>query len=263
MARVSTEIRDHVAHVTLTRGDKMNGVDTAMAEAIVAAGEALCDNDDVRAVVLSGEGRAFCAGLDVASFAMLAAKDPEGAVMPRLKGRNTNLYQEVALVWRRVPVPVIASLHGVAYGAGFQLALGADIRIAHPETEMSVMEMKWGLVPDMGGMVLMPELMRSDVIRRMTYTAEPVSAAQGVDWGFVTELSDDPLAAARALASTIAGKSPSAVRAAKRLIGVAESGAGEDAVLMAESREQTDLIGKPHQMEVIAANMGKRAADFG
>ena len=112
-------------------------------------------------------------------------------------------------------------------------------------------------------MVLMPELMRSDVIRRMTYTAEPVSAAQGVDWGFVTELSDDPLAAARALASTIAGKSPSAVRAAKRLIGVAESGAGEDAVLMAESREQTDLIGKPHQMEVIAANMGKRAADFG
>lgn len=262
MARVTTEIRDHIAHVTLTRGDKMNGVDTAMAEEIVAAGEALCDSDDVRAVVLSGEGRAFCAGLDVASFAMLAGQDPEAAIMPRLKGRNTNLYQEFAMVWRRVPVPVIAALHGVVYGAGFQLALGADIRIANPETRLAVMEMKWGLVPDMGGMVLMPDVMRSDVIRRMTYTAEPVSAAQGVDWGFVTEVSDDPLSTAQELASTIAGKSPSAIRAAKRLIGVAESGAGEDAVLMAESREQADLVGEPHQMEVIAANMGKRAAKF-
>jgi len=263
MDRVSTEIRDHVAHVTLTRGDKMNGVDQAMAEAIVEAGEALCGNGEVRAVVLSGEGRAFCAGLDVASFAVLAGQDPHAKIMPRLEGKNTNLFQEVALVWRRVPVPVIASLHGVVFGAGFQLALGADIRIAHPETQLAVMEMKWGLVPDMGGMVLMPQLMRSDVIRRMTYTAEPVSAAQGLDWGIVTELADDPLAASQALAGSIAGKSPSAVRAAKRLIAVAESGGNEDAVLLAESQEQADLIGKPHQMEVIAANLQKRTPNFG
>ncbi|UYV36549.1 crotonase/enoyl-CoA hydratase family protein [Rhodobacteraceae bacterium D3-12] len=262
MARVTTEIRDHVAHVTLSRGDKMNGVDQAMAEGIVEAGEALCDNGEVRAVVLSGEGRAFCAGLDVASFAMLAGNDPEAVIMPRLEGKNSNLYQEVAMVWRRVPVPVIASLHGVVFGAGFQIALGADIRVAHPETEMAVMEMKWGLVPDMGGMALMPEVMRSDVIRRMTYTAKPVSAKQGLEWGFVTELAEDPLAVAQGLATEIAGKSPSAIRAAKRLIAVAESGAGEDAVLMAESREQADLVGKPHQMEVIAANMGKRAPKF-
>ncbi|MDQ2092345.1 crotonase/enoyl-CoA hydratase family protein [Marimonas arenosa] len=263
MARVSTEIRDHVAHVTLTRGDKMNGVDQAMAEAIVAAGEALVGNDDIRAVVLSGAGRAFCAGLDVASFAQLAAGDPHARIMSRLEGKNTNLFQEVAMVWRRVPVPVIAALHGVVFGAGFQLALGADIRIAHPETQLSVMEMKWGLVPDMGGMVLMPRLMRSDVIRRMTYTAEPVKAAQGMDWGFVTELAEDPLVAAGQLAEIIAKKSPSAVRAAKRLIAVAESGTDETEVLLAESREQADLIGKPHQMEVIAANMQKRAPDFG
>ena len=262
MARVSTEIRNHVAYVTLTRGDKMNGVDQAMVEAIVEAGDALVGNDDVRAVVLSGEGRAFCAGLDVASFAMLAGQDPNAVIMPRLEGKNTNLYQEVAIVWRRVPVPVIASLHGVAYGAGFQLALGADIRIAHPETQLAVMEMKWGLVPDMGGMVLMPEIMRSDVIRRMTYTAEPVDAVRGLEWGIVTEISPDPLAAARSMAETIAGKSPSATRAAKRLISVAESGVGEDEVLLAESREQAGLIGKPHQMEVIAANMQKRAAKF-
>ena len=263
MARVTTEISDHVAHVTLTRGDKMNGIDFEMAAAIVDAGEALIGNEEVRAVVLSGEGRAFCAGLDVASFAVLAGGDPEETVMPRHAGRTGNLFQEVALVWRRVPVPVIAALHGVVFGGGFQLALGADVRIAHPETKLSVMEMKWGLVPDMGGMVLMPPLMRSDVIRRLTYTAEPVSAEQGLGWGMVTELADDPLAAARALAEAIAGKSPSAMRAAKGLIAVAESGAGEAEVLMAESRAQVGLIGKRHQMEVIAANMAGRAPDFG
>lgn len=262
MARVTTEIRDHIAHVTLTRGDKMNGVDSEMAEAIVAAGEALCGDESLRAVVLSGEGRAFCAGLDVQSFAMLAAQDPQAAIMPRRAGRDTNLYQEIALIWRRVPVPVIASLHGAVFGAGFQLALGADIRIAHPETQLAVMEMKWGLVPDMGGMVLMPALMRSDVIRRLTYLAEPVDARQALDWGMVSELSDDPLAAAHALAAEIAGKSPSAVRAAKRLIGVAESGAPRADVLLAESREQADLVGGAHQMEVIAANMQKRPPKF-
>lgn len=263
MARVSTEIHDHVAHVTLTRGDKMNGVDPEMAESIVAAGEALCAREDVRAVVLSGEGSAFCAGLDVASFAMLAGQDPEAAIMPRLEGKTSNLYQEVALIWRRVPVPVIASLHGVVFGAGFQLALGADIRIAHPDTRLSVMEMKWGLVPDMGGMVLMPGCMRSDVIRRLTFTAQEVSGTRALDWGIVTELSGEPLVAAGQLAETIASKSPSAMRAAKRLIAVAESGAGEAEVLLAESREQAALIGKPDQMEVIAANMAGRAPDFG
>lgn len=260
MARVSTEIKDHIAHVTLTRGDKMNGVDPDMAEAIVEAGTALIGREDVRAVVLSGEGKSFCAGLDVASFAVLASQDPHERIMPRSHG-DTNLYQEVAMVWRKVPVPVIASLHGVAFGAGFQLALGADIRIAHPDTKLAVMEMKWGLVPDMGGMVLLPRLTRSDVIRKLTYTAQPVDARQGLDWGLVTELSDDPLAAAQAMAGEIVGKSPSAVRAAKRLIGVAE--AAQDAhVLMEESREQADLIGKPDQMEVIAANMSKRAPVF-
>ncbi len=261
MARVTTETRDHIAFVTLTRGDKMNGVDQAMAEALIEAAHGLAEDESLRAVVLSGEGRAFCAGLDVASFAALAGGDPEEIVMPRTHG-NTNMYQELVLAWRRLPVPVIAALHGVAFGAGFQLALGADVRIAHPETQFSIMEMKWGLVPDMGGMALLPQLMRSDVLRLMTYTAEPVSAEQALGWGIVTELSEDPLAAATKLAGTIASKSPSAIRAAKRLIEVAESGAGEDAVLMAESREQADLIGGPHQMEVIAANMQKRAPKF-
>lgn len=260
MPRVSVEIDAHVAHVTLTRPEKRNAVDPEMAEAIVAAGQGLMDKD-IRAVVLSGAGKSFCAGLDVMSFAQLAASDPEAMILPRSHG-DGNLFQEVAMVWRRLPVPVIAALHGVAFGAGFQLALGADIRIGASDLRVAVMEMKWGLVPDMGGMVLLPRLARSDVIRRLIYTAAPVEAPQALDWGLVTELADDPLAAARELAAEIAGKSPSAIRAAKRLIALAESGAPQAEVLMAESREQAALIGRPHQLEVIAANMAGRPPRF-
>jgi enoyl-CoA hydratase/carnithine racemase len=260
MARVTTEIRDHIAYVRLTRADKRNAVDPEMAEAIVAAGQALLDAD-IRAVVLSGEGKAFCAGLDVMSFAQLAAGDPEALILPRTHGTG-NLFQAVAMVWRQVPVPVIAALHGVVYGAGFQLALGADVRIAAPETELAIMEMKWGLIPDMGGMALLPRLTRSDVIRCMTYTARPISAVQAREWGLVTDLADDPLAVACDLAAEIAGRSPTAIRAAKRLIGVAESGVDEAAILMAESRAQAALIGKPDQMEQIAANLAGRAPRF-
>lgn len=261
MPRVTTRITDHVAHVILTRPDKMNAVDPEMAEAIVAAGQALIDSD-IRAVVLSGEGKAFCAGLDVMSFAKLAAGDPEALILPRSHG-NTNLFQEVAMIWRRLPVPVIAALHGAVYGAGFQLALGADIRFSAPEAQLAIMEMKWGLIPDMGGMALLPRLTRSDVIRRLTYSATPISALQAERWGLVTEIAEDPRAAAQALARDIAARSPSAIRAAKRLIGHAESGIGEDAVLMAESVEQAALIGKPDQMEQIAANIARRAPVFG
>jgi len=259
--RVTIDIVDHVAHVRLTRADKMNAVDPEMAEAVIAAGRHLMGLGDLRAVVIAGEGRGFCAGLDVASFARFASSDPEGRIMPRTHD-DANLMQEVAMVWQRVPVPVIAAVHGVAYGAGFQLALGADIRIAHPETKLAILEMKWGLVPDMGGMVLLPKLARADVIRRMTFTAEPILAPQALEWGMVTELSDTPLEAATALAKTIATKSPSAMRAAKRLLQLAESGASQADVLYAESREQTDLIGKPDQMEQIAANLQNRAPAF-
>ncbi|WP_010138850.1 crotonase/enoyl-CoA hydratase family protein [Oceanicola sp. S124] len=259
--RVRVEIRDHVAHVTLVRSGKMNAVDTDMARSIIGAGEALSGRSDIRAVVLAGEGRAFCAGLDVASFTEFAGTDPEARVMPRTHG-DANLYQQLCLVWRELPVPVIAALHGVAFGAGLQLAVAADVRIAHPETQLAIMEAKWGLVPDMGGMVLLPRLLRSDVLRLLTYTARPVTAAQALDWGLVTEIAEDPLAAAQALATEIAGKSPSAMRAAKALIALAESGAPADQVLYEESRAQTGLIGGKHQMEVIAANMAGRAPDF-
>ena len=259
MARVSVEYKDHIAHVTLTRGDKMNALDDAMVKAIIAAGQEVAASD-ARAVVLSGEGKSFCAGLDLMSFAQMGKVDPEAWLMER-SHEDANEMQEVAMVWRRVPVPVIAALQGAAYGGGLQLALGADIRIAAQDAKLSVMEMKWGIVPDMGGMVLLPRLLRSDILRRLTYTAETVAAAQALDWGLVTELAVDPLARAQELAGMIAGKSPSAIRAAKGLIDRAEA---EDraAVLLAESGAQVKLIGKPDQMEVIAAQMQGRKPAF-
>jgi enoyl-CoA hydratase/carnithine racemase len=262
MARVSVEIENHIARVTLTRGDKMNALDAEMIQAIVAAGESLVDNADVRVVILTGEGPGFCAGLDTSNFTAHAGSDPVELLVPRTHG-NCNLFQQVAMVWTQVPVPVIAALHGVAFGGGLQLALGADIRIAHPETRLSVMEMKWGIVPDMGGMVLLPRLLRSDVVRKLIYTADQIIAEDAARIGLVTELSEDPLATATELAEQLALKSPSGLRAAKRLIAFAESGADEPAVLMEESREQANLMGKPDQVEVIMANMQKRTPKFG
>ena len=261
MSRVSITYENHIAFVRLTRADKMNAVDQQMIDAVIAAGQEVAASD-ARAVVLSGEGRAFCAGIDITGLSGMMGKDPAEALMPRTHGDgSTNQWQEVAMIWHRMEIPVIAAIHGVCFGAGMQLALGADIRIAAPGTRFAVMEMKWGIVPDMGGMVLLPPLVRSDVLRRLTYTAEQVETDQALAWGLVTEKADDPLSAATALATTIAGKSPSAIRAAKRLIAIAET---EDAatVLEAESRIQSELIGKPHQMEVIAANMAKRAPEF-
>ena len=261
MSRVSVTYENHIAHVRLTRADKMNAVDQDMITAVIAAGNEV-EASDARAVIVSGEGKAFCAGIDISGLSGMIGKDPAELLMPRTHGNGTtNQWQEFTMVWSRMDIPVIAAVHGVCFGAGIQLALGADIRIASPDAKFAVMEMKWGIVPDMGGMVLLPRLVRSDVLRRMTYTAEPVGAEQAERWGLVTEIADDPLAAAQALAETIAGKSPSAIRAAKRLIGVAET-ADAVAVLDAESREQVDLMGKPHQMEVVAAAFGKRAAVF-
>ena len=160
------------------------------------------------------------------------------------------------MIWHRLDVPVIASLHGVVFGAGLQLALGADIRFAAPDTQLAVMEMKWGLVPDMGGMVLLPRLLRDDVMKRLIYTAAPISAAQAASWGLITELADDPVAAAQKLATDIAGKGPNAIRAAKNLCAYAYTASPAD-VLKEESRVQVSLLGKPEQMEVIAAQFAK------
>ncbi|MFW8636335.1 crotonase/enoyl-CoA hydratase family protein [Cribrihabitans pelagius] len=260
MTRVSISYKDHIAHVALTRGEKRNALDEAMVKAIIAAGQEVAASD-ARAVVLSGEGESFCAGLDLGSFSGFMQRDLSAWLMER-SFEDANEMQEVAMVWRRVPVPVIAAVQGACFGGGLQLALGADIRVAGPDARLSVMEMKWGLVPDMGGMALLPGLLRPDLLRRLTYTAATVPAEQALDWGLVTELAGDPLARAHQLAGEIAARSPSAIRAAKRLIAYAESGASQADVLLRESAEQLELIGKPEQMEAVAAGLSRRPPNF-
>jgi enoyl-CoA hydratase/carnithine racemase len=259
--RVSVTYDNHIAHVRLMRADKINAVDQAMIDAIIAAGDEVAASD-ARVCVISAEGKGFCAGIDIAGLGAMIGKDPNDLLMPRSHGNGTtNQWQEVAMVWTRVPVHVIVAIHGVCYGAGMQLALGGDIRIAAPDAKFAVMEMKWGIVPDMGGMVLLPRLVRSDVLRRLTYTAEPVSAQVAEGWGLVTEIAENPLAAAMTLAEALTLKSPSALRAAKALIDFAETN-DPDAVLLEESRVQAQLLGQPDQMEVVAATFQKRAPVF-
>ena len=257
--RVSISIDTGIADVRLNRPDKMNALDPAMFEGIAAAGVELAAAPELRVVVLSGAGRAFCAGLDMMSFTKLKSAGG-GDITDRSHGA-ANLFQHVAWLWRQLPVPVIAAVHGVAFGGGFQIMLGADVRIAAPDTKLSIMEIKWGLVPDMAGIALTRTLMRDDVLRELTFSGRVFSATDGVGYGCITRVDPDPHAAAMTLAREIAGKNPDAVRGAKRLYNqAAEDDAA--AILRAESVEQQRLIGSANQMEAVMANVEKRAPIF-
>ena len=254
--RVTITIEEGVADVRLSRPDKMNALDPAMFDGIVGAIEELSGAKGLRAVVLHGEGRAFCAGLDMASMG--------GGVSSDIGARThalANKFQHVAWGWRTLAVPVIAAAHGVAFGGGLQILSGADIKIAAPGTRFSVMEMKWGLVPDMAGMALWRGNVRDDVLRELTYTAREFLADEAVKFGFVTRIAEDPLAEARTLARSIANRNPHAVRGAKRLLNqMSDDDSG--ALLQAESDEQDKLLYKPNQIEAVQANMEKRAPKF-
>ena len=263
--RVSVVVRDGIADVRLTRAEKMNALDDAMFDALVAAGQRLTGNASVRCVVLSGEGRAFCAGLDMGSFGRIGSGDTDvpGAGKPlatRTHGA-ANREQYAVLVWRQLPVPVIAAVHGVAFGGGLQLMLGADLRIVAPDTKLSIMEIKWGLVPDMGGTLLMRGLVAGDVMRDLFFTGRQFSGRDALAYGLATHVCEDPLSEAMRVAADIAQKSPSAIRAAKRLCNRSWD---EDAVdlLLSESAEQDALLTHPHHAEAAAANFEKRQPIF-
>ncbi|MBR0782310.1 crotonase/enoyl-CoA hydratase family protein [Bradyrhizobium iriomotense] len=264
--RVSISISEGVADVRLVRADKMNALDQAMFEALVAATDRLSKDKSVRAVVLSGEGRAFCAGLDMGRFA--AMKEKGGNGIPGGENRDltvrthgqANFPQQAVWGWRQLPVPVIAAVHGVAFGGGFQLALGADMRFLSADARMSVMEIKWGLVPDMAGTPILASLVRDDILRDLTYTGRIFSAQEAMTYGLATRICDDPRAAALEVAREIAGKSPDAIRAAKRLLNNLSVDPGP--ALLAESVEQQKLIGSPNQTEAVRSNLEKRAAKY-
>ncbi|MEE4143582.1 MAG: crotonase/enoyl-CoA hydratase family protein [Halieaceae bacterium] len=269
--RVEISVSAGVADVRLVRADKMNALDNRMFEALAEAGEQLAGMKELRAVVLSGEGRAFCAGLDMANFAGMLDPDKTSPVREpgdpdrgRLSKRTRGIAndpQHAAWLWRELPVPVIAAVHGVAFGGGFQVCLGADIRYAAPGTRFSVMEIKWGLVPDMAGTQLMRSLARDDVIRELTYTGRIFSAEEALDYGFVTRVAQDPLALALDTAREIASRNPDAMRASKRLFNAAHDLTPAEGLLM-ESREQDRIIGMPNQVEAVMAELEKRPAVF-
>jgi enoyl-CoA hydratase/carnithine racemase len=267
--RISLNIQGGVADVRLARADKMNALDQKMFSALIETGERLKTDPSVRAVVLSGEGRAFCAGLDMGNFAEMASgqrsrgqSSAGGSLVAaeRTPG-GANRAQQAVMVWREIPVPVIAAVHGVAFGGGFQLTLGADLRFVTADARLSVMEIKWGLVPDMGGMVLLPGLVRDDVARDLTYSGRQVLGDEALALGLATRVCADPRAEALAYARDIAAKSPHAIRGAKRLLNFARH-ADPRAVLKMESDEQIALIGSPNQIEAVTANLQKRAPVF-
>ncbi|SFR67886.1 Enoyl-CoA hydratase/carnithine racemase [Marinobacter daqiaonensis] len=255
-----------VVEVRLNRPDKMNSLNTDMFTSLAAVGEELKKDPGLRAVVLSGEGRCFCAGLDMGNFSKMAEGGGAGVngngLEPRTHG-DSNLAQYVAMVWREVPVPVIAAVHGVCFGGGLQVALGADMRYTTPDAQWAVLEVKWGLVPDMGGMVLLNELVRPDIARELCYSGRVLNGSEAVELGLATHLGDDPRADALALARTIAGKNPDAIRAMKRMLNSAITPREEAArILLEESREQDRIIGSPNQVEAVYANLEKRAPKF-
>lgn len=268
--RVHISISHGIADVRMTRADKRNALDGAMFTALAEAGERLKTEPGVRVVVLSGEGSSFCAGLDFSSFQSMAggggasndgASNGGGNPGSMAEGRITHLGQHVSWVWQEIPVPVIAAVHGHALGGGIQICLGADIRIVHPDTQMSVREVHWGLVPDMTGTLVLSQLVRPDVAKELTFTARVFDGREAYALGLATKLSDTPHDDAMAMAREIADRSPDAVRGAKALFnGLLHQQAAEQ--FAEERRVIGSLIGRPNQVEAVMANFEKRPANY-
>jgi enoyl-CoA hydratase/carnithine racemase len=267
--RIRVIRKDGIADVRLNRPDKMNALDPLMFEALVETGRDLADDRSVRVVVLSGEGRAFSAGLDMASMAAIAgsaktapaAERPKRALFDRDASSPANYAQQTAWVWHDMPAPVIAAVHGVAYGGGLQIALGADIRFVAPDAKLSIRESYWGLIPDMAGSQLLRGLVRPDVAKELTFTARIFSGEEAYALGLATHLSNTPYEAAIELAREIAGINPDAIRAAKSLLNEAPL-VSPAAGLQREEMLQRKLAGSANQMEAVKANFEKRAPKF-
>ncbi|MBO2450970.1 crotonase/enoyl-CoA hydratase family protein [Actinomadura barringtoniae] len=272
--RVTVTVDDGVADVRLNRPDKLNALDLAAFEALAETGGRLAADPSVRVVVLSGEGRAFCAGLDFASFETMArdasgdaGADPDtrlpSDITERLPGRITNLGQQAVHAWREMPQPVIAAVSGHALGGGLQIALGADIRIVAPDAKLSVLEIRWGIIPDMTGTAALVRLVGEDVAKELVFTGRMVAGEEAVRIGLATRTADDPRAAATELARDIAGRNPHAIRHAKALINRAsDAGADLAGQFLAESRALGELRGSPNQAEAVRSYFEKRPAVF-
>lgn len=258
---VLVETAAHVAVVTMNRADKHNALNMEMFDALAEAGRALAADRSVRAVVLRGAGDHFCAGIDTSVFAGQGIGAAGAGRMEPMADSVANFFQRAAYVWREIPVPVIAAINGVAFGGGMQIAMGADIRFAAETARLSIMEIRWGLIPDMGITTTMRHLMPLDRLKELVYTGRIVDAAEAASLGLVTAVVTDPVSAAERLAADIAGKSPDAVRAAKALFNSALD-MDDGAALRLEAETQAGVMGKPNQLEAVISNTEKREPRF-
>lgn len=262
--RVKLSIEKGIARVVLNRPDKMNALDVEMFDALIEAGKTIADDKSVRVAIISGEGKAFCAGLDMKNFAALLNPEAWSSLPPKLADRThgiANKVQYIAWLWRELRVPVIAAVHGVAVGGGLQLALAADMRYADVKTQFSILELKWGLIPDMSSTQLMRHSIPEDIVRELTYTARMFDAKEAKEYGFVTKVVADPLAHAEQVAEQIAARNPDAVQASKRVLNAANYVSAAEGLLM-ESEEQDQIIGSANQLEAVQAALQNRPANF-
>jgi enoyl-CoA hydratase/carnithine racemase len=266
--RIKVEIDRGVADVRMARAAKMNALDLPMLDALVATADTLRETPGLRAVVLSGEGRAFSAGIDLATLASFQDAAPRAAFLARDDQRG-NLFQQAVLAWHDLPVPVIAAVHGVAFGGGFQIMLGADLRYVAPDAQLSVMEIRWGLVPDMAGTLLMRRLARDDVVRELCFSGRTFNGNEALALGFATRVCAEPRAEALVQAREMASRSPAALREMKQLLNSSneatpDSGPGprRHTQLLAESVAQGKLLAGPQHAEALAAATARRPPVF-
>ncbi|MEM7432416.1 MAG: crotonase/enoyl-CoA hydratase family protein [Pseudomonadota bacterium] len=257
---VELDIQDHIAVVSLNRPDKFNALNMDVFRALIESGDEIIANRSVRAVVLKGNGENFCAGIDVSIFSSGELGDPTPHLLPQ-QGSIANFFQRSAYVWREVPVPVIGALHGIVYGGGLQIALGADLRYCTPASQFSIMEIKWGLIPDMSITTTLARQMPADKLRELAFTGRVFDGKEAAELGVVTEVVEDAAAKAAEIAANIAGRSPDAIRAMKQLFGQAED-LDAAAALRLEAELQASVMGQPNQIEAVMANMERRAPKF-
>ena len=258
--RVTIAVDGGVADVRLTRADKHNALDPEMFASLDAALDELRSTSGLRAVVLSGEGPSFCSGLDFPSF-LEQGMDISSELFSHREGEAANYAQRITYDWQRLPVPAIAALHGNCIGGGAQLALGPDIRIAAPDTVISVLEVKYGLIPDMGLSQTLLHLVGLDVAKELVFTGRRVEAEEALRMGLVTRIATDARAGALELAHEIAGRSPDAIRRGKRLLNHAAWAHAEEALELEEAL-QRELLGSPNQVAAVQAAFSKQPAEF-
>ena len=259
---VKISIENHVADVRFNRPEKYNALSFDMIDAMAEAIDRLAKEPGVRVVVISGEGKSFCAGLDIENFAAMQSGEKRFPnLTKRYKNRISNIYQHIGYGWKELPVPVIAAIHGVAMGGGFQIAMGADIRFCTPDTKFSIMEMRWGLIPDMSVTQTIRDIVSIDVAKELIYTNKVILGEEALKLKLVTHVCEKPHEDAMALAKEIASKNPDAIRAAKKLLNEVWHGDSARGLMM-ESELMMTLMGSSNQLEAVTAQFTKQSPKF-